>query len=220
MPPASMYMITAGHGPLPSGLKTCTGHCPSRVRTLSSSCFIHPTPIAANPRGGALRRTATHTSSHDNAAPTADCACETPLVRAWRRAKVHSVAGTRSKGEIALHPTLVLLACLASAASVAAAPAVSGAAKAAPGTANRERMVQMHDADARPWMDARLSPDQRAELVLKAMTQDEKFRLLRTEYGDSHPRPAGALGSAGYQPAIARLGLPAIQESDAGLGVD
>ncbi|HJP99912.1 MAG TPA: glycosyl hydrolase, partial [Rhodanobacteraceae bacterium] len=68
-------------------------------------------------------------------------------------------------------------------------------------------------------MNPRLSPDQRAELVLKAMTQDDKFRLLRTEYGDSHPGPPGALGSAGYQPAIARLGLPAIQESDAGLGV-
>ena len=71
----------------------------------------------------------------------------------------------------------------------------------------------------RPWMNPRLSPDQRAGLVLNAMTQDEKFRLLRTEYGDAHPRPPGALGSAGYQPAITRLGLPAIQESDAGLGV-
>ncbi|MGH8126139.1 MAG: beta-glucosidase, partial [Rhodanobacteraceae bacterium] len=80
-------------------------------------------------------------------------------------------------------------------------------------------MVPMHDDDARPWMNPNLSPNQRAELVLKAMTQDEKFRLLRTEYGDSHPIPAGALGSAGYQPAITRLGLPAIQESDAGLGV-
>ncbi|HEY9111753.1 MAG TPA: beta-glucosidase [Rhodanobacteraceae bacterium] len=68
-------------------------------------------------------------------------------------------------------------------------------------------------------MNPRLSPDQRAELVLKAMTQDEKFRLIRTEFGDTHPRPPGALGSAGYQPAITRLGLPALQESDAGLGV-
>ena len=68
-------------------------------------------------------------------------------------------------------------------------------------------------------MNPRLSPDQRAELMLKAMTQDEKFQLIRTEYGDRHPRPAGALGSAGYAPAISRLGLPAIQESDAGLGV-
>ncbi|MEW9572963.1 glycoside hydrolase family 3 C-terminal domain-containing protein [Rhodanobacter sp. Si-c] len=77
-------------------------------------------------------------------------------------------------------------------------------------------------SDARPWMNPRLSPDQRAELVLKAMTQDEKFHLIRTEFGDNqngHTMSPGALGSAGYQPALARLGLPAIQESDAGLGV-
>ena len=76
--------------------------------------------------------------------------------------------------------------------------------------------------DARPWMNPRLSPDQRAELVLKAMTQDEKFRLIRVDFGDTengHVMAPGALGSAGYGPAIARLGLPAIQESDAGLGV-
>ena len=87
------------------------------------------------------------------------------------------------------------------------------------GSAKRDMMVSMHDDPARPWMDVRLSPDQRAGLVLKAMTQDEKFRLLRTEFGDGKDKPPGALGSAGYQPAIRRLGLPAIQESDAGLGV-
>lgn len=68
-------------------------------------------------------------------------------------------------------------------------------------------------------MNATLPPDRRAALVLQAMTEDEKFGLLVTQYGDAHPGPPGALGSAGYQPAITRLGLPAIQESDAGLGV-
>lgn len=75
---------------------------------------------------------------------------------------------------------------------------------------------------ARPWMNTHLSPDQRAELVLKAMTQDEKFHLIHTQFGDTengHIMAPGALGSAGYQPALTRLGLPAIQESDAGLGV-
>ncbi|MDE2317398.1 MAG: glycoside hydrolase family 3 protein, partial [Xanthomonadaceae bacterium] len=76
--------------------------------------------------------------------------------------------------------------------------------------------------NARPWMNSKLSPGQRADLVLKAMTQDEKFRLIRVDFGDTengHVMAPGALGSAGYGPAIARLGLPAIQESDAGLGV-
>lgn len=75
---------------------------------------------------------------------------------------------------------------------------------------------------ARPWMNSHLSPDQRATLVLKAMTQDEKFELINVQFGDTengHIMSPGALGSAGYDPAIKRLGLPALQESDAGLGV-
>ena len=77
-------------------------------------------------------------------------------------------------------------------------------------------------APERPWMNTSLSPDQRAELVLKAMTQDEKFRLIRSDFGEANngrPMPVGALNSAGYVPAISRLGLPALQESDAGLGI-
>ncbi|MDE1964303.1 MAG: glycoside hydrolase family 3 C-terminal domain-containing protein [Xanthomonadaceae bacterium] len=76
---------------------------------------------------------------------------------------------------------------------------------------------------ARPWMNASLSPDQRADLLVKAMTQDEKFRLIRSEYGadfeGKHNKPAGSLGTAGFIPAMPRLGLPAIHETDAGQGV-
>ena len=78
------------------------------------------------------------------------------------------------------------------------------------------------DVPARLWMKTSLSPDQRAALMLKAMTQEEKFRLIRSDFGearDGKPMPVGALDSAGYVPAMARLGLPAVQESDAGLGV-
>jgi len=75
---------------------------------------------------------------------------------------------------------------------------------------------------AHPWMNPRLSPDRRATLVLKAMTEDQKFHLISTQFGDTengHVMSPGALGSAGYDPAIPSLGLPALQESDAGLGV-
>jgi beta-glucosidase len=75
---------------------------------------------------------------------------------------------------------------------------------------------------AQPWLNPALSPDQRAELALKAMTQDEKFQLISSHYGAQHentPMPAGALGSAAYIPANTRLGLPAQQLTDAGLGV-
>ncbi len=71
-------------------------------------------------------------------------------------------------------------------------------------------------------MNRHLSPDQRATLMLKAMTQDEKFQLINVQFGDTengHVMSPGALSSAGYDPAIKRLGLPALQESDAGLGV-
>jgi len=75
---------------------------------------------------------------------------------------------------------------------------------------------------ARPWMNTALSPDARAALVVQAMTQDEKFQLINTHYGsasEGKPAPACALGSAACAPALSRLGLPALQETDAGLGV-
>lgn len=78
-------------------------------------------------------------------------------------------------------------------------------------------------AATRPWMNASLSPDQRATLLTAAMTQDEKFRLIRSDYGadfeGAHNKPAGSKATAGFIPAMPRLGLPAIHETDAGQGV-
>ena len=77
---------------------------------------------------------------------------------------------------------------------------------------------------ARPWSDVALSPDARAKLLLAQLTQDEKFQLIRSYYAGpdrppNKPFPQGAIVSAGYVPAIARLGIPALEESDAGLGI-
>ena len=77
---------------------------------------------------------------------------------------------------------------------------------------------------ARPWTNASLSPDARADLVEKRMTQDEKFTLLHGYFAmpffsKDGSLPKGALGSAGFVPGIPRLGIPALQESDASLGV-
>ncbi|HEY4294749.1 beta-glucosidase [Luteibacter sp.] len=74
----------------------------------------------------------------------------------------------------------------------------------------------------RPWMDRSLSPDRRAELMVAAMTDDEKFRMIRADFGqvkEKGPNPPGALNGAGFIPAIPRLGLPVLNETDAGLGV-
>lgn len=89
---------------------------------------------------------------------------------------------------------------------------------------------------ARPWADMRLSPAERARKLVEAMTLDEQISLLRPVWAVSlahlriafppgwsavfaAPKPAGAIGSAGFVPGIKRLGWPALQESDAGLGV-
>ncbi|PXV55303.1 beta-glucosidase [Dyella jiangningensis] len=77
---------------------------------------------------------------------------------------------------------------------------------------------------ARPWNDTTLSPDARAKLLLAQLTQDEKFQLIHSYYAGpdrpaDKPFPKGAMASAGYVPPIDRLGIPALEESDAGLGV-
>jgi beta-glucosidase len=77
----------------------------------------------------------------------------------------------------------------------------------------------------RPWLNPALSPDARAELALKAMTEKEKLSLVFDYFGSEKPDasyhpPAGArMGSAGYIAGIARLGIPPQWITDAGLGV-
>ncbi|NII11269.1 beta-glucosidase [Oleiagrimonas sp. C23AA] len=73
-------------------------------------------------------------------------------------------------------------------------------------------------------MNPKFSPDKRADLLVSKMTQAEKLHMIRSYFGSpggpkGFPMPKGALGSAGYVPAIPRLGIPALQESDAGMGV-
>jgi len=78
---------------------------------------------------------------------------------------------------------------------------------------------------ARPWLDPALSPDARAELVLKSMTETEKLALVFDYFGSMKPnasyRPpqAARMGSAGYVPGVARLGIPPQWITDASLGV-
>lgn len=62
----------------------------------------------------------------------------------------------------------------------------------------------------------------RAERTLAAMTQTEKLSLVHGVIGapvQGEPKPAAALGSAGYVPGVPRLGVPALQETDGPLGV-
>jgi beta-glucosidase len=73
----------------------------------------------------------------------------------------------------------------------------------------------------RPWMDKALSPDERAARLESQMTLDERIRMVHGIFAVPLMGPVlpGALGSAGFVPGIERLGIPALQESDASVGV-
>ena len=75
---------------------------------------------------------------------------------------------------------------------------------------------------SRPWMNARLDPDDRVKLLLSQMSLDEKIALLHGPMAmpfGPFKVPPGSIGSAGFIPGNDRLGIPALQESDASLGV-
>ncbi len=91
------------------------------------------------------------------------------------------------------------------------------------GAAGRtQASVPSGDPAGRAWNDRSRSPEERAALVVAAMTQDEKFAWLSGNMaipvGDAK-KPDGALGSAAFYPGIPRLGIPAQQQSDASLGI-
>jgi beta-glucosidase len=68
-------------------------------------------------------------------------------------------------------------------------------------------------------MNTSLSPDERASLVVKEMTLDEKISLLHgtgmVGLSPMSPLAIHANGGAGYVVGVPRLGIPDIQMSDA-----
>jgi beta-glucosidase len=76
----------------------------------------------------------------------------------------------------------------------------------------------------RPWMNKNLSPDERADLVLKQLTFEEKLQFLHgngmRDWGKK-PNPNWYLGNggAGFILGVPRLGIPIIQMTDAAYGV-
>jgi beta-glucosidase len=78
-----------------------------------------------------------------------------------------------------------------------------------------------------PWTDTKLSPERRAELVLKEMTLDEKIGLLHGEGMPDWPGMPPSIqavqsmgnGGAGFVLGVPRLGIPLIQMTDAAYGV-
>jgi beta-glucosidase len=71
-------------------------------------------------------------------------------------------------------------------------------------------------------MDKSLTPDQRAELVVKEMTLDEKIQLVHGSgmpgLGPVDPVSVRSNGGGGFVPGIARLGLPDLNMNDSSVG--
>jgi beta-glucosidase len=111
------------------------------------------------------------------------------------------------KMNLALLPAFVLLGTL-----FCAAPALTAQPPSAAGPSANS-----------PWMNTSLSPDQRADLVLKQLTLEEKIALLHGTgmpfFGPQSPETKDSNGGAGYVPGISRLGIPGIQMADAAYGV-
>jgi beta-glucosidase len=78
-------------------------------------------------------------------------------------------------------------------------------------------------SQSHPWMNTNLSPDERASLVLKQMTLDEKISLLHgtgmVGLSPMSPLAIRSNGGAGYVVGVPRLGIPDIQMSDAAYGI-
>jgi len=91
---------------------------------------------------------------------------------------------------------------------------------AIPGTCQRPRQAPKPTG---PWQNTSLSPDERADLVLKEMTLEEKVALLHGVGMPTDdpvtPENAPSNRGVGYAVGVPRLGIPGIDMSDAAYGV-
>ena len=91
------------------------------------------------------------------------------------------------------------------------------------GNAQAKKPHSGPDTKSMPWMNTSLSPDQRADLVLKQLTPDEKLTLVHgIGWGplrEGDPVPPNNNGGAGQVLGIPRLGIPSIQQADSAVGV-
>jgi len=99
------------------------------------------------------------------------------------------------------------------------------ASAAAVQSADAQTADAQTEMSPKPWMNPALSPDQRADLVIQAMTQAEKLTLVYGYFATDqswkgYVRPKESLAdSAGFVNGIPRLGVPNQWQTDAGVGV-
>jgi beta-glucosidase len=89
--------------------------------------------------------------------------------------------------------------------------------------AKMEFSASAQQSSALPWMNENLSPDQRAAMVIRQMTLDEKIGIVTGYLGYPTFRnlqaPKQSLGADGFVFGVPRLGIPDQQEIGSGLGV-
>jgi beta-glucosidase len=89
----------------------------------------------------------------------------------------------------------------------------------------RAQFPGMSPAQHHPWSDRSLSPDVRADMVIKEMTLDEKIQLLHGPGWQAlfAPQESGPLTRAiailGFIPGVPRLGIPDLQMTDSNQGI-
>jgi beta-glucosidase len=79
------------------------------------------------------------------------------------------------------------------------------------------------DTSKMPWMNKALGPDERADMVLKQMTVDEKIQMVHgAGWGvlrKGSPVPLRSNFGAGFMAGIDRLGIPDVNLADSAVGV-
>jgi beta-glucosidase len=110
------------------------------------------------------------------------------------------------------------------AAALACLPTTAVAAEA-PASLEAQATTEAPASADRPWLYARRDVLARTRALLAAMTQEEKLTLVFGYFSSDAPwkdfkRPvAGLPQAAGFIPGNARLGIPSLNETDAGIGV-
>lgn len=103
--------------------------------------------------------------------------------------------------------------------------ALTGAVFTATAQTQAQNTIDKQALASKPWMNTKLSAEERTRLVLKEMTMDEKLSLLMGYFGTDAPwknftRPVESYPqSAGFIYGVPRLGIPHIWQADAGIGV-
>ena len=103
--------------------------------------------------------------------------------------------------------------------------ALTGVVFTAAAQSQAQNIPDKQQLASKPWMNTKLSAEERTRLVLKEMTMDEKLSLLMGYFGTDAPwknftRPVESYPqSAGFVYGVPRLGIPHLWQADAGVGV-